>query len=212
MPPSTTPETCFVYLLRHGATDNNLAKPPRLQGKTVDGPLSAEGRRQAELAAQGLQHQQLDAVFCSPLRRAQETAEIVARPHRLDVQVVPQISEVDVGAWEGRTWEEIERSEPELYRQFMDDPARHGYRDGESLTDVRDRVVPVLDQLLRDNQGKRIAVIAHNVVNRVYLATAAKLPLAQARSLAQENCGINVLRFRAGEIKLISMNSVLHLW
>lgn len=76
MPPSPTPESCYVYLLRHGATDNNLANPPLLQGKTVDGPLSEEGKRQAVLAAKGLQYQELEAVYSSPLRRARQTAEI----------------------------------------------------------------------------------------------------------------------------------------
>ena len=212
MPPSPTPESCYVYLLRHGATDNNLANPPILQGNTVDGPLSEEGKRQAELAAKGLAHQQLEAVYSSPLLRARQTAEIVAHPHELNVGIVPEISEVDVGSWEGRSWVEIERTEPDFYRRFMDDPAQNGYRDGESLMDVRDRVVPALDKLLRQNQGKRIAIVAHNVVNRVYLAMAAKMPLAHARSISQENCGINVLRYRDGEPKLISMNSVLHLW
>lgn len=212
MPPSPAADTCFAFLLRHGATKNNLSNPPILQGNTVDGPLSVEGIAQAQAAAAGLADQQLDAVYCSPLLRARETAEIVAKQHTLEPQVIADITEVDVGAWEGRTWKEIERTEPERYQKFMDDPAQHGYRDGESLTDVHSRAVPALDQLLQDNVGRRIAIVAHNVVNRVYLARALGLPLAQARSLSQDNCGINVLRYRRGDIKLVSMNAVLHLW
>ena len=212
MPPSPGPDTCFCYLLRHGATDNNLANPPLLQGNSVDGPLSGEGVVQARAASAELAEQLLHAIYCSPLKRARETAEIVAAPHEISPQVISEISEVDVGSWEGRTWVEIEQSEPDHYRRFMDDPALYGYRGGESLNDVHARVVPAINRLLSDHVGQRIAVVAHNVVNRVLLAEALKMPLAQARSLSQDNCGINVLRYRDGELKLVSMNSILHHW
>ena len=189
-------DTCIAYLIRHGATDNNLADPPLLQGRSADGSLSAEGLQQAQLAAAKLAGCGITGVFSSPLRRACETAEKIAAHYDLPVQIIPEITEVDVGAWEGRSWVEIEQNETEGYRRFVEHPDEHGYRDGENLGQVRDRVVPALDRLMSEHLGQRIAIVAHNVVNRVYLATNVRLPLARARGIPQNNCGINVLRYR----------------
>ena len=204
-------DLCFGYLLRHGATENNLAKPPRLQGRGLDSPLSSAGREQAEAAAHALSAAQLAAVFSSPLLRARETAEVIANPHALSVQIVDDLIEVDVGQWEGRSWVEIARNDAERHRQFVSEPDIHGYRGGENLMQVRERVVPAIRQILTDHVGQNIASVAHNVVNRTYLATLMGLGLARSRDLAQSNCGINVIRYRGGEIKLLSMNSVFHL-
>jgi broad specificity phosphatase PhoE len=204
-------DTCIAYLIRHGATDSNLADPPLLQGRSVDGTLSDEGLRQAQRAAAKLADCGITGVFSSPLRRARETAERIASHHDLPVQIVPEITEVDVGAWEGRSWVEIEQNETEGYRRFVENPDEHGYREGENLGQVRDRVVPALDQILSAHLGQRIAIVAHNVVNRVYLATNVRLPLARARGIPQDNCGINVLRYRANKVKVVSINSIFHL-
>jgi broad specificity phosphatase PhoE len=150
-------------------------------------------------------------VYSSPLLRAQETAQRIALAHRLTVRTVAEITEADVGAWERRSWVEIRETETDAYEKFQRDPATHGYRQGENLAQVRDRVVPAIDAIMRSHLGERIAIIGHNVVNRVYLAEAIHLPLARARGIAQENCGINLLRFRDEQAKVITINSVFHL-
>lgn len=211
MTPAPSDAACVVYLVRHGATANNLARPPRLQGRKSDLELSAEGRRQADRTAAALQVHDIKAVYASPLRRAQETASIIACPHNIQVQTLADLTEVDVGKWEGRQWDEIARSEPDAYRKFMDDPAEHGYVGGEDLAQVRDRVLPALDRLMRTNVGSRIVVVGHNVVNRVFLTHLLGLPISKARGIRQDNCGINVIRFRDGQPMLKTMNAVFHL-
>ena len=93
MLPSPAPDVCWLYLIRHGATEHNLQRPPILQGRAVDLYLSAEGVRQAEAVANLLSKAQLTAVFCSTLKRAQQTAEIIAGPHRLPVTAFAQLAE-----------------------------------------------------------------------------------------------------------------------
>ena len=203
---------CFCFLVRHGATANNLADPPILQGNSVDLPLSPEGVAQAAAAADCLGAQTLRAVFASPLRRAQETAQEIAAPHNLEVQSVPEIVEVDVGEWEGKSWVDIAQQDTDAYERFQADPAQHGYRGGESLSDVASRAFPALASVMEQHRGHQVVVVAHNVVNRVVLADALGLPLSKARRLAQENCGINLLRWRANDgFKVLMFNGVLHL-
>ena len=118
-------------------------------------------------------------MFSSPLQRALQTAEQIAQPHGLSVDIVPDLIEVDVGQWEGRSWVDIARDEAALHRQFVTDPGTYGYRGGENLAQVRDRVVPAVQDLLAHHAGQRIAIVAHNLVNRVYLGTLMGLSLAR---------------------------------
>lgn len=207
-PPSNT---CIMFLVRHGATANNLARPPILQGGGVDLSLSEEGRVQAQRAAALLRDWRLAAAYSSSMKRARETAEIIATPHGLKVTALDAIREVDVGSWEGRSWQEIAKTEPEAYARFMDDASQYGYVGGENLTQVHERVTPVLTELMQRHLGQRIVVVGHNVVNRSFLAPLMHAPMSQARTITQENCCVNVIRWREGALKLLTLNAAFHL-
>jgi broad specificity phosphatase PhoE len=173
--------------------------------------LSAIGQVQAEQTARFLSQQPIHAVFSSPLLRARQTAEAIARPHGLPVGLVEALTECDVGAWENRSWADIERSEPDAYRQFVGDPYRFGYRGGESLQQVDDRVLPALDELAQRHPGQRIVAVAHNVVNRVFLGKLLDVLPAKRREILQENCGLNVVEYCQGKARLVTLNAVFHL-
>lgn len=211
MNPSASSQGCTVFLVRHGATNSNLATPPILQGRAIDDPLSATGQTQASHAARQLASVSLAAVYSSPLRRAQETAQAIADPHQLLVRTAPEITEVDVGRWERLSWEHIAREEPEAFRNFQSDPGRYGYPEGESLADVSNRVVPAFRAIAAQHAGQSIAIVGHNVVNRAFLASALELPLARARNIHQANCCINVLEWQADAWKVVAINSIFHL-
>jgi broad specificity phosphatase PhoE len=209
--PSPAPDTCWLYLIRHGATDNNRATPPRLQGRRTDPGLSQEGLEQARLTGQYLAGRPLAAVYSSPLLRARQTAEAIARPHDMQVQLVDELIEVDVGDWEGRSWDEIQRTDPHAYRAFMTDATVHPYSGGENLSTVLTRAAPALGRLMQENLGRLIAAVAHNVVNRSYLAHVMGVPVARYRSIPQDNCGLTLLRYRKGRVKAVTINAVFHL-
>jgi broad specificity phosphatase PhoE len=209
--PSPALPTCWMYLIRHGATANNDARPVRLQGRRTDPGLSDQGRDQAERTGAFFAQSDVDAVYSSPLRRARETAGAIATPHEVAVEIVEGLVEVDVGDWEGRPWDEVERANPEAYRLFMSDASVHPYLGGETITTVRDRSLPVIQRLMAENTGRTIVAVAHNVVNRTCLAHWLGMPLKQYRSIPQDNCGINLLRYRGGKVKLVTLNAVEHL-
>jgi broad specificity phosphatase PhoE len=197
--------------LRHGATKNNVARPPLLQGCGSDLGLALDGLRQARQTAELFRALPLAAVYGSNLLRSIETAQIIATPHGLEAIQLEALSEVDVGRWEGRSWDEIAATDPQAYRQIMDDPARHGYPDGETLLQVESRATPALRQLMASHRGRQVVVVAHNAVNRVFLATLLQIPLSRARRIRQDNCGVNVIGYRDGEMELVTLNAVFHL-
>jgi broad specificity phosphatase PhoE len=200
-----------MYLLRHGATSANLQIPPILQGCGTDLPLSEEGRDQARRAAEALKWQDLAAVYSSPLLRGVETAEAIALACGVQAMRVPEITECDVGQWEGRDWEEIARTDPEAFRLFRLDAGVNPYLGGENLSQVLARVTPALARLADAHVGQSIAVVAHNVVNRTYLASLWKLPLAHYRSISQHNCGINVIDYHGSRAQCVTVNMAMHL-
>ena len=204
-------DSCIALLVRHGATPSNIADPPILQGNSVDHSLSDVGQEQAERTSRYLAGLPISACFASHLRRAQETAIAIARPHDLDVQLIANFSEIDVGRWEGRSWTDISADEPELYQNYMSRPDLHGYPGGENLVQLRDRVVPALQAVMREHLGQLIVIVGHNVVNRCLIADTMGLPLAESQRVVQTNCGINVIRLRHDKLQVRSVNSTFHL-
>ena len=125
--------------------------------------------------------------------------------------IVEKLIEADVGTWEGRDWGEIEQTEPDAYRRFMDDPSSNAYVGGESFADVAARVIPEFEALLNRHSGQSIVAVGHNVVNRTYLATILNVPMRRAREIIQTNCGVNIIRRRRGRDQLLTANAVFHL-
>src|SRR5437773_472162 len=100
-----------LFVLRHGETV--FTRERRFAGWR-DVPLTDAGLRQSEAAAAVLSGVAISAVFASPLERARTSAEAVAKPHRVAVQIMPAFRELGFGAWEGRTRADVEAAEPAL--------------------------------------------------------------------------------------------------
>lgn len=200
-----------LYLIRHAATAQNESRPVILQGRGIDGPLSATGRNQAREVAQILSRFPLNRVIASPMLRAQQTAAEIASPHGLSVETNSMLHEVDVGRWEGYSWEQIMRQDAEVYARFMADPATVPYHGGESFQDVLQRTKPALLDLLTRYEGESLAVVAHCVVNRVLLADLLHVPLRYARNIHQSNCCVNVIRRRGDAVEVVTLNAGLTL-
>lgn len=205
------PETTRLFLVRHGSTAPNESRPFTLQGCEIDGPLTALGQQQSRAVGRFLSRCRLSAVYASSLRRAQETATAIADHHGLTVQIEPNIRECSVGLWEGRSWEAVQAEDPAGYAAFFADPVAQPHPGGESYGDLLHRVRPTIDRLLVKHAGQNIAVVAHNLVNRVYLAEHVGIELRHARKLRQSNCCINVLHFSQGQTEVLTYNSIWHL-
>jgi broad specificity phosphatase PhoE len=173
--------------------------------------LTKVGIRQAEATRDFLAIRPIDHCYCSPLRRARQTATIVAAPHAIKPVPLDDLVECDVGRWEGLDWQRIRARDPEAYERFMANPARHGYAGGESFAEVRERVCRVLDELLARHEGQALLVVGHHVVNRTYLASVLGLDAGQARHVTLDNCGISVVVRDNGETAVSTLNAAFHL-
>lgn len=202
----------LLYLIRHGATAANEKRPYVLQGSNVDNPLSEEGRRQAVAVGRFFASVPLTAVYCSHMARAIETANAIAEAHQLAPTSLQSIHEVDVGQWEGLSWVEIEERHRDAYEAFVAAPGTTAYLGGESYANVLSRTEPIFTALLSKHLGERIAVVAHNVVNRAYLSHLLGLDINLAKNIEQTNTGVNVIEYDADKNRavVVTLNSNFH--
>lgn len=207
----STEKPTFLYLIRHGATEANERVPYILQGNAIDLPLSPTGERQAVAVADFLRTLPITRLYSSAMRRATQTAQAIGSSLGLSLIPLEKLHECNVGHWEGKDWGTIQREFPNEHAQFAENPAVHPYFGGESYGNVFERVRPVLDQLLIDHAGEHIAVVTHNVVNRVYAAHLLGLEIRLAAKLRQANGCINLVRRHAGRTELLTYNSTFHL-
>jgi broad specificity phosphatase PhoE len=200
-----------LYLIRHGATEANLAQPTRLQGRRHNPPLARLGIRQAELTRDFLAVRPVHVCYSSPLLRAVQTASIIAAPHGLSPQPLDELTDCDVGHWEGLDWPAIRYLDADGYRRYVDCPAQFGYPGGESFADVAGRAHRCLDDLLNRHAGQAILVVGHHAVHRSYLASLLGLTPEQARHVTQDNCGISVVTRGDEGTAVSTLNAAFHL-
>jgi broad specificity phosphatase PhoE len=178
-----TPSRPTIYFIRHGETDWNLEG--RLQGqKNI--PLNDLGRVQAEEAGRRLQsiapHYEDLAYVASPMLRTRETMEIMrgaiglhSESYRLDERLI----EITFGVWEGMTWKEVRKAEPQLAALREQDKWNYvPPGGGESYAMLCDRIRPVIDDLARDT-----VIVAHGGVARAFLAICCGVNPRQAASM-----------------------------
>jgi broad specificity phosphatase PhoE len=137
--------------------------------------LTVEGRAQAEALAQRLAGLPIERICSSPLQRARETAEPLARHLGLAVEIDEGFDEIDVGAWEGVRFDELD-ADPhwQRFNRFRSGTRTPG---GELIGEVQMRMVAALERLHREHPGGHIAVVSHGDPIKSALAYYAGIPL-----------------------------------
>ncbi|MBM3132736.1 MAG: histidine phosphatase family protein [Chloroflexi bacterium] len=200
--------TTRIILVRHGQTAWN--REERFRGR-ADLPLDETGLKQAEATARRLAGCGASAVYSSPLRRTVMTAEPIAAGLGLSVQALEGLIDIDYGAWQGLSTEEARTQDADLYKRWIEAPHTATFPDGESLQDVRDRVIRVIGKALAEHADKTIILVSHVVVCRVFICTVLGLDNSHFWQIGQDTCAVNIIGMREGKLVLNSMNDTCHL-
>ncbi|MEC5387548.1 histidine phosphatase family protein [Uliginosibacterium sp. H3] len=152
-----------LYVARHGQTALNQQR--RFQGST-DAPLDAEGLAQAEALAQRLPPD-ITRIVASPMLRARQTAECVARARGLAVSLMETFCERDYGVFEGLNREDIEAQYAEIWQRKIVQQWDDAPPGGESMRQVRTRVEAGLAQLCETHAGETVLLVAHGFIARM---------------------------------------------
>jgi broad specificity phosphatase PhoE len=196
-----------LILARHGETEWNVGKIFR--GR-ADVNLDAVGVKQADLLGKYLGNCRLEAVYSSPLKRALDTATIVARYQKVGVHTAEDIIDLDYGEWQSLSEQQVERLYPALLKEWHNSPHKVRIPGGESLEDVRGRVIELVNDVLSRHQG-RILLVSHRVVLKVLICYLLGLDDSHFWNISQDVCGITVFNYVDGRFVLTRHNDTSHL-
>jgi alpha-ribazole phosphatase len=191
----------LLVLIRHAEPDESMRG--RSYGR-LDVPLSPAGRAQAAAIAETLRDARLDAIFASPLRRAIDTAAPLAEGRGLTVLTHDGLRELDFGALEGLTFDDIARERPDLYESWMTDPTETQFPDGESFADLRERALAAAAEIRSEHE--RAAIVAHGGVTRAILADALQMPARALFRLDQPYGAISIMEWTNGAALVRGLN------
>lgn len=197
----------ILHCVRHGESVWNAEG--RLQGH-LEVPLSPRGLRQAEATAEALLGQSIEALYASPLRRARQTAEVIARRLGLPVRFDDRLKEIDVGRFQGRLRAELAREEAEVLARWASGDPDCPLPGGESRRQVAERGQAAFAAIHR--AGHRCAlVVAHGTILLSTIKALAGLALeGPPRSL--QNASITTVRWpRHGPLEILAIDQVAHL-
>ncbi len=193
----------MIYLLRHGETDIQEKKKYFI-GQT-DLPLSIEGIRQAYCRQKELADVVFDRIYCSDLRRAYETAQILAENRQTLIHTNPGLREICLGEWEGLSMSQVRASFPHEWQERGENMAEYRPSGGESFADLYERVIPIFEDIVHES-GENCLIVAHAGVNRMILCRILEMPIANLFRLVQDYLGMNIIDCKDRIPKLISMN------
>ncbi len=171
-------------LIRHSITDWNTEG--RWQGHS-DTPLNETGILMAKEFAEGFDPKDISLIYSSDLSRAVVTAGIIAEKHLIEHRQDPRIRELRLGIWEGMLVNDIKIKHAADLELRQSDPEKFAPQDGETLAELKDRIIPFFTEAAKAFPDLHICVVSHSVVIRTMLALTQGLPLSEVMKITCEH-------------------------
>lgn len=181
-----------IYLIRHGQVEG--FDQPRYNGQ-ADVALTDYGISQYHLLKERIADAKISACYTSDLSRCEIGAEIICQKTGLKPLKFPELRELNIGIWEGLTWEEIKSKYPEGWQARLDDIVNYKVPHGENLLDVEARVMPIIHDVFERHIGEEVLVVAHGGVNRIVLLNAIGAPLSGIFNIEQNYGCLNIIDY-----------------
>jgi len=198
-----------ILIARHGETAFNREK--KLQGRGIDAPLNQLGVKQANALANYVRQYPLNAIYSSTLKRAKQTAEIVAAEHNLPVQTHPELEEMSYGNYEGVAYDHIATEIQLIKKRWKEGETDVKINGGESPEQVFQRADVKIKELLNFHSSETVLFILHGRLIRILLANWLKGGLSHMHTVKHTNCGINLITWNNPAFESIYLNKIKHL-
>lgn len=198
-----------LFLIRHGETPLNSER--RIQGSSSDPGLSERGKRQAERVGLALREERLSAIYCSPLKRAQQTAQAISPYHSLPISLEPALKEIDAGLIEGLSMEEVKSQHSDFFQEWRAGQGELRLPGGESLAELQERVWGAFQGIVQRHPEGAVAVVGHAFVLVTLVCRALDLSLPSFRRFHLDAAGISVLSWKEERASLTKFNDTCHL-
>jgi probable phosphoglycerate mutase len=198
-----------ILLTRHGHVEG--INPRRFRGQH-EIPLTERGRRQASATAAAIAASAHPAiVYTSPMGRCIATGQAIANACGVPSAVIPDLIDLDYGAWQWRTIDDVRAGWPELLAAWFATPQFVRFPDGDSLQDLVARVANALRFVLARHADDTVVMVGHETANRAILLQLLDQPLSAYWRLAQDPCTINEIEIAGGTVRIERINDTSHL-
>jgi probable phosphoglycerate mutase len=197
-----------ILLARHGATTSTA--DDRFAGSS-DVELSPQGIQQVTRLSDAMRPVPIDAAYCSNMKRAIDSASIIAHPHGIEPVVDRNLREIDHGHWEGVPHKEVEQRFAAEYRAWSADPLDTVIPGGESGRMVLTRALAAVGRIVAKHAGQSVLVVSHKATNRLLLAAWLGFDARRYRDrLAQDLACLNIIHFREPGPRIVLVNDTSH--
>jgi probable phosphoglycerate mutase len=181
-----------LVLVRHGQTDFNVQH--RLPGQLPGIPLNSEGRHEAEMTALAIRDLPLTAIVASPLDRTMETAACICEGRGLEIHQDHDLLDTNYGPFNGKNWDELDKSEP-MWQRMMRDP-NASVKGVERFADVQKRAVRAAERWRHAaSAGEWVALVTHADLVKMIVAHYLDIALADIPLINMDNASVSLLAF-----------------
>ncbi len=195
-----------IILIRHG--DNDLLAKGKLYGRKPGVHLNEHGLAQAKALAAALKSEKLSAVYSSPLDRALETAQPIAKLHKLEVTGRWGLEESDIGKWQDKSFKRLARTK--AWQDLQIRPSRFRFPGGESMQGQQARLIVEIEEILAMHKPKdTILCVSHADPIKLIIAYFLGLPLDLFQRIQIATASVSRLHFSEGGFMLGSLNERL---
>jgi broad specificity phosphatase PhoE len=195
-----------LILVRHGETPFNRER--KVQG-IADIELNDTGLRQAHQLALSLKDHEIHQIYSSPLRRAYQTAEAINQFHDVPIHRRNGLMEMDVGDFEGLSFQELRANEKDFLQRWIADPAMTKMPNGESIIELQERAWNAIGDIILE--AENALVVSHNFTIAAILCKIKCVDLSQFRNFCVETASKTIVQFTNGVGEIGLFNDRSHL-
>lgn len=193
----------LLLLVRHAVTDVTGQK---LTGRLPGFSLSEKGRAQAESVSARLSKAPLKAIYSSPLERCLETAEIIARHHRVKIETVDALEEVDYGQWQGKPLKALYRTK--AWTKLRARPADFRFPGGETIREAQTRGMRAVEALRAKHKDRAVLVCSHADMIRLVVAGYLGLGIDLYDRISIAPASVSILNVGDGTPRLLNLGDL----
>ena len=191
-----------LLLIRHG--ENDFLKQGLLPGQLPGIFLNERGQAQAAALAEGLKGLPVKAIYASPLERAVETAEPLARALNLDIQLRPNLMDANVGEWAGKEIKKLRKLA--LWKQNQEQPAQARFPGGETVAGQQERIVAEINSISAAHKKEMVAVVFHADPIKLAIGHYIGLPLDKFQKMNIDPGSVSILEVGPRGAQLVALN------
>jgi broad specificity phosphatase PhoE len=183
-----------LIITRHGETKGNVKRILA----DIDDPLTAKGKEQARKVAERLKDEKIDAIFSSPIIRAKETAQIIAKYHpKSEFIIADELKEMELGSYLNKGFDEVD---------WDDMP-----KDVESRTSMFKRGKSIVENAIKKYPNGTVLFVSHNAMNKAIIRYLRKCDPEERKSMPQGNTAITIFEITKKGNEEILFNCMKHL-